>query len=85
MIEEIRIRGISDLDPVALAEGARADAVVDPRPRGAEASIMPQVPAGNTSVPSIMIGEKCARNGPRGHSWRPSDAPPKRQVRDLRP
>ena len=48
--------------------GIDADAVVDPelRVRGidglrvADASIMPEVPGGNTNLPSIMIGEKVA-------------------------
>ncbi len=48
--------------------GHDVDAVVDPRLRVhgiaglriADASVMPQVPGGNTNAPSIMIGEKCA-------------------------
>jgi choline dehydrogenase-like flavoprotein len=48
--------------------GREVDAVVDPRLRiygveqlrVANASVMPQVPGGNTNTPSIMIGEKCA-------------------------
>jgi len=69
MIEEIRIRGVSNLHPVGTCRmGREVDAVVDPRLkvhgierlRVADASIMPQVPGGNTNAPSIMIGEKCA-------------------------
>jgi choline dehydrogenase len=69
MIEEIRIRGVSNLHPVGTCRmGHEVDAVVDPRLRVhgierlrvADASIIPQVPGGNTNAPSIMIGEKCA-------------------------
>ena len=69
MIEEIRVRGVSNLHPVGTCRmGRELDAVVDPRLgctgsqalRVADASIMPQVPGGNTNAPSIMIGEKCA-------------------------
>jgi choline dehydrogenase len=69
MIEEIRVRGVSNLHPVGTCRmGRESDAVVDPRLRVhgieglrvADASIMPQVPGGNTNAPSIMIGEKCA-------------------------
>jgi len=69
IIEEIRVRGVSNLHPVGTCRmGHEADAVVDPRLkvhgieglRVADASIMPQVPGGNTNAPSIMIGEKCA-------------------------
>jgi choline dehydrogenase len=69
MIEEIRLRGVSNLHPVGTCRmGREVDAVVDPRLRVhgierlrvADASIMPQVPGGNTNAPSIMIGEKCA-------------------------
>ncbi len=67
--EEIRQRGVSNLHPVGTCRmGREPDAVVDPRLRVhgmqglrvADASIMPQVPGGNTNAPSIMIGEKCA-------------------------
>ena len=69
MKEEIRVRGVSNLHPVGTCRmGKEIDAVVDPRLRVhgierlrvADASIMPQVPGGNTNAPSIMIGEKCA-------------------------
>ncbi len=69
MKEEIRLRGVSNLHPVGTCRmGKEIDAVVDPRLRVhgiaglrvADASIMPQVPGGNTNAPSIMIGEKCA-------------------------
>ncbi|MBV8120856.1 MAG: GMC family oxidoreductase N-terminal domain-containing protein [Alphaproteobacteria bacterium] len=68
-IEEIRGRGVTNQHPVGTCRmGRDVDAVVDPRLkvhgieklRVADASIMPQVPGGNTNAPSIMIGEKCA-------------------------
>jgi choline dehydrogenase len=69
MIEEIRVRGVSNLHPVdTYRMGREVDAVVDPRQRVygvkrlpvADTSIILQVPGGNTNAPSIMIGEQCA-------------------------
>jgi choline dehydrogenase len=69
IVEEIRVRGVSNLHPVGTCRmGHEVDAVVDPRLRVhgiealrvADASIMPQIPGGNTNAPAIMIGEKCA-------------------------
>jgi choline dehydrogenase len=69
LIADIRARGVSNLHPVGTCRmGTGTDAVVDARLRVygvsglrvADASIMPQVVAGNTNAPSIMIGEKCA-------------------------
>jgi choline dehydrogenase len=67
MIEEIRVRGVSNLHPVGTCRmGREVDAVVDPRLRVhgverlrvADASIMPQVPGATPTRPLIMIGEK---------------------------
>ena len=71
LIEEIRVRGVTNQHPVGtcmMGPDSDAMAVVDARLRVhgvaglrvADASIMPQVPGGNTNAPSIMIGEKCA-------------------------
>ena len=65
----LRATGVSNLHPVGTCRmGHEVDSVVDPQLRVhgidglrvADASIMPQIVAGNTNAPSIMIGEKCA-------------------------
>jgi choline dehydrogenase len=67
--EMVRARGVSNNHPVGTCRmGTGPDAVVDPRLRVygvhglrvADASIMPQIIAGNTNAPAIMIGEKAA-------------------------
>jgi choline dehydrogenase len=65
----VRQTGVSNHHPSSsCAMGTGPNSVVDPRLRVhgvaglrvADASIMPQVVAGNTNAPSIMIGEKAA-------------------------
>lgn len=67
--QPVRERGISNLHPVGTCwMGREVDAAVDPRLkvhglaglRAADASMMPQVPGGNTNAPSITAGKKCA-------------------------
>ena len=69
LIEFVRQTGVSNHHPTSsCAMGHGPNTVVDPRLRVhgisglrvADASIMPQVVAGNTNAPSIMIGEKAA-------------------------
>ena len=69
LAEAIRKDGNHRSHPVGTCRmGFGDDAVVDPqlRVRGIEglrvidASVMPEVPGGNTNVPTIMIGEKAA-------------------------
>ena len=69
LLEEVRNRGVSNLHPVGTCGmGSGPDAVVDVRlrVRGLEglrvidASVMPQIVAGNTNAPTIMIAEKGA-------------------------
>ena len=67
LIEDLRQRGVSNLHPVGTCRmGTGTDAVVDPRLRVhgvrqlrvIDASVMPQIIAGNTNAPTIMIAEK---------------------------
>ena len=70
LLEDVRERAIANYHPVGTCRmGSGPDAVVDARLRVhgvrglrvADASIMPQIVAGNTNAPSIMIGEKAAQ------------------------
>jgi choline dehydrogenase len=67
LIDDLRQRGVSNLHPVGTCRmGAGTDAVVDSRLRVhgvrhlrvIDASVMPQIIAGNTNAPTIMIAEK---------------------------
>ena len=69
LLADVRERGIANYHPVGTCRmGPPADSVTDARLRVhgtgrlrvADASIMPEIVAGNTNAPSIMIGEKCA-------------------------
>ena len=69
LVEHIRTNTQTLFHPVSTcAMGTGEDAVVDPglRVRGVsglrvvDASVMPQVPRGNTNAPTIMVAEKAA-------------------------
>jgi choline dehydrogenase len=69
LLRDLRQRGVSNLHPVGTCRmGAPADSVVDHRLRVhsikglrvADASVMPQIIAGNTNAPTIMIAEKAS-------------------------
>jgi len=69
LLADVRRRAIANYHPVGTCRmGLGRDSVVDSRLRVhgiaglrvADASIMPQIVAGNTNAPSIMIGEKAA-------------------------
>lgn len=72
IIEEIRTGSFTIYHPVGVAKMGRLDdptVVTDAKTlkvkgfknlRVADASVMPEVPSGNTNAPSIMVGERCA-------------------------